>query len=60
MTDEGQVGSGDRCEVVSGTHRGKAGVVEDVNSSRTGAVTITVVQPDGLRFKTLAKNVRIL
>jgi hypothetical protein len=31
--------------------------VRDVNTSKTGAVTITVVQANGERFKTLAKNV---
>jgi ribosomal protein S4E len=48
---------GDTCEVVSGTHKGKGGIVRDMNTSRTGHVTITVVQPSGERFKTLAKNV---
>jgi hypothetical protein len=28
-----------------------------MNTSKTGHVTITVVQADGERFKTLAKNV---
>ncbi|WP_062386156.1 KOW motif-containing protein [Demequina iriomotensis] len=55
-----EVGDGDRCEVVAGTHRGKVGVVADVKTSATGAVTITVVQDDGERFKTLAKNVRVV
>lgn len=49
---------GARCVVVAGSHRGKSGTVRDVNISKTGAVTITVVQADGERFKTLAKNVR--
>ena len=48
---------GDRCSVVGGTHAGKSGVVRDIHSSKTGHVTITVVQPNGERFKTLAKNV---
>lgn len=48
---------GDRCSVVGGTHTGKSGVVRDINTSKTGAVTITVVQSNGERFKTLAKNV---
>ena len=51
------VRDGDRCHVVAGTHKGKAGVVRDMNTSKTGAVTITVVQDDGVRFKTLSKNV---
>lgn len=45
------------CEVVGGTHAGKSGVVRDINTSKTGHVTITVVQRSGVRFKTLAKNV---
>ena len=49
---------GDRCIVVKGTHAGKSGTVRDIQTSRTGSVTITVVQADGERFKTLAKNVR--
>ncbi|MBL8311186.1 MAG: KOW motif-containing protein [Burkholderiales bacterium] len=49
---------GDACMVIAGTHKGKSGVVRDMNTSKTGAVTITVVQADGERFKTLAKNVK--
>ena len=48
---------GDLCKVVSGTHAGKSGTVRDINTSKTGHVTITVVQKNGERFKTLAKNV---
>lgn len=48
---------GDQCLVVGGTHKGKSGTVRDVKTSKTGHVTITVVQADGERFKTLAKNV---
>ena len=48
---------GDHCSVVGGTHKGKSGTVRDVNTSKTGHVTITVVQANGERFKTLAKNV---
>jgi ribosomal protein L24 len=48
---------GDYCTVVSGTHKGKSGKVSDINTSKTGAVTITVTQKSGVRFKTLAKNV---
>ena len=48
---------GSICTVVQGTHAGKSGVVRDINTSKSGAVTITVVQKDGERFKTLAKNV---
>lgn len=49
---------GDRCTVIAGTHKGKSGVVADVNTSKTGHVTITVVQKSGVRFKTLARNVQ--
>jgi len=48
---------GDHCLVVGGTHKGKSGTVRDINTSKTGHVTITVVQANGERFKTLAKNV---
>src|SRR4051812_18074418 len=48
---------GASCRVVAGTHAGKAGVVRDINTSKTGHVTITVEQDGGARFKTLAKNV---
>ncbi|MEQ1686215.1 MAG: hypothetical protein ABL916_21405 [Burkholderiaceae bacterium] len=48
---------GEFCHVVGGTHAGKRGTVRDVKTSKTGHVTITVVQADGERFKTLAKNV---
>ena len=48
---------GGHCVVVSGTHSGKSGVIRDRNTSATGHVTITVEQADGVRFKTLARNV---
>jgi transcription antitermination factor NusG len=48
---------GDQCLVIAGTLKGKSGTVRDVNTSKTGHVTITVVQADGARFKTLANNV---
>jgi len=50
---------GDHCSVVGGTHKGKSGTVRDVKTSKGGHVTITVVQANGERFKTLAKNVVI-
>jgi ribosomal protein S4E len=53
------VQDGARCTVVAGTHKGKSGVVRDMKQSKTGAVTITVVQADGERFKTLAKSVLV-
>ena len=48
---------GTQCTVVASTHKGKSGTVRDINTSKTGHVTITVVQKNGERFKTLAKNV---
>jgi ribosomal protein S4E len=55
----GEMKDGARCRVIGGVHAGKSGIVRDINTSKTGHVTITVVQPDGERFKTLAKNVKI-
>jgi ribosomal protein S4E len=51
---------GAKCTVTAGTHKGKAGTVRDINTSKGGNVTITVVQDNGERFKTLAKNVEVL
>ncbi|MBZ0203027.1 MAG: RNA-binding protein [Ignavibacteria bacterium] len=48
---------GDFCKVVGGTRAGKSGTVRDINTSKTGHITITVVQKSGVRFKTLGKNV---
>ena len=53
------VKDGDPCHVIAGTHKGKSGVVRDLNTSKTGHLTITVVQAGGERFKTLAKNVQV-
>lgn len=55
-----KIEDGDQCKVVGGTHIGKSGIVRDINTSKTGHITITVVQKNGVRFKTLAKNVVIL
>lgn len=59
MTSEQKytVNDGDHCKVIGGTHKGKSGTVRDINTSKTGHLTITVVQENGERFKTLAKNV---
>ena len=51
------VKDGEFCEVISGTHAGKSGTVRDIKTSKSGHMTITVVQKNGERFKTLAKNV---
>ena len=59
MTETTQIKDGDHCEVIKGTHAGKSGTVRDIKTSKTGQVTITVVQADGERFKTLARNVLV-
>ncbi len=43
--------------MVAGTHKGKSGMARDLNISKTGHLTITVVQANGVRFKTLGRNV---
>ncbi len=50
---------GDYCIVVGGTHKGKSGTVRDINTSKTGNITITVVQQNSERFKTLGRNVEV-
>lgn len=56
-SDPTQLKDGMTCKVVAGTHKGKAGTVADINTSKTGHITITVVQANGERFKTLGRNV---
>ena len=55
----GQLRDGAQCKVIGGVHAGKSGTVRDINTSKTGHLTITVVQASGERFKTLAKNVAV-
>lgn len=50
---------GDYCIVIGGTHKGKSGIARDLNISKTGHLTITIVQDNGERFKTLGKNVTV-
>jgi ribosomal protein S4E len=57
--NENELKDGAKCQVIKGTHAGKSGVIRDVHTSKTGHVTITVVQDDGERFKTLASNVTV-
>ncbi|HNR19095.1 MAG TPA: KOW motif-containing protein [Bacteroidia bacterium] len=57
--NSGKLKDGDKCTVTSGTHKGKSGIVRDINLSKTGHITITVVQQNGERFKTLGRNVEI-
>ena len=53
----GKLKDGARCKVIGGVHEGKAGTVRDIKTGKTGQVSISVVQSNGGRFKTLAKNV---
>lgn len=55
-----QLRDGARCKVIGGTHVGKTGTVHDIKTGKTGHVSITVKQANGVRFKTLAKNVAVL
>ena len=55
----GKLRDGAPCKVVGGVHVGKSGTVRDIKTGKTGHVSITVVQADGERFKTLARNVLI-
>ena len=59
QTSKGQFKDGAKCIVIAGTHDGKSGIVKDINISKTGHMTITVLQANGQRFKTLAKNVQL-
>ncbi|MBK9980975.1 MAG: KOW motif-containing protein [Saprospiraceae bacterium] len=46
-TLSGKLKDGDQCKVVGGTHAGKSGTVRDINTSKTGHITITVEQKNG-------------
>ena len=50
---------GSQCKVIGGVHVGKSGIAADIQTGKTGYVSITVVQENGERFKTLAKNVEV-
>lgn len=56
-TNNPQLKDGDPCLVIAGTHKGKNGIARDLNVSKTGHLTLTVVQANGVRFKTLGRNV---
>lgn len=60
MKTETQLKDGDQCKVIGGTHIGKSGTVRDIHTSKTGHITITVEQKNGVRFKTLGKNVAVV
>lgn len=50
---------GDPGTVTAGTHKGKSGTVHDIHKSKTGHITVTIRQENGVRFKTLGKNVAV-
>ena len=52
--------NGAHCLVIAGTHKGKSGLIADLNLSKTGHLTLTVIQENGVRFKTLGKNVQVI
>jgi hypothetical protein len=56
----GKLKDGANCKVIGGTHEGKSGIVRDIKTGKTGHVSLTVVQADGVRLKTLARNIEIL
>ena len=51
--------NGAHCHVIAGTHKGKSGIIADLHTSKTGHLTLTMIQENGVRFKTLGKNVRL-
>ena len=51
---------GAQYKVVSGVHAGKSGTIRDIKTGKTGHISITVVQSNGDRIKTLAKNVIVI
>lgn len=55
----GKLRDGAYCQVVGDTHAGKSGAVRNIKTGKTGHVSITVVQANGVRFKTLARNIVI-
>ena len=50
--------NGKFCEVTKGAHQGKMGTISDINRSKSGNITVT--QTNGLRFKTLGRNVQVI
>lgn len=51
-----EIKEGNWCLVIKGTHKGKQGKAQDLNLSKTGHWTLTILQENGVRFKTLARN----
>lgn len=59
MKSNKKLKDGTKCKVIAGAHAGKSGVIRDIKKSKTGHITITVVPTNGVRFKTLARNVEV-
>ncbi|MEO6355983.1 MAG: hypothetical protein ABIU77_28270 [Ferruginibacter sp.] len=54
-TNNANLKDGDKCKVIGGTPIGKLGIVKDINTSKTGHITITVLQVNGVRLKRLER-----
>lgn len=59
QTEQLNLKDGDFCTVVAGSHKGKSGIIQDLKVSKTGHLTISVLQKNGIRFKTLGRNVKV-
>jgi ribosomal protein S4E len=59
MKTNNDLKNGAHCYVIAGTHKGKSGIIADLHLSKTGHLTLTVIQENGVRFKTLGKNVQL-
>ena len=44
LNNSKNISDGSFCIVIDGTHKGKSGIVRDLNTSKTGHLKITVVQ----------------
>ena len=55
-----QLKDGDQCKVISGTHAGKSGTVRDINTSKSGHITITVEQKKRFDLRPWVKMLKFL
>lgn len=53
-----KVKNGDQCIFFDGTHKGKSGIVQDLKTSKTGHVIITVLKNNGVRLNMLGKKIK--
>jgi len=49
----------DRAHRYNRKHKRKSGTVRDLHASKTGHITTTVEQKNGVRFKALARSVTV-